>query len=370
MPPETPITRTADEPAPASTWEERRERWLRIGGRWASWWSDAAVTAGSSTAGVRAIWTIMPPYGSAKPAAELARRLGVPWVADLGDPWALDEMTIYPTAAHRAAARREMRNALRSAGAVVMSTPEAVRRVREAFPELSDRPVVAIPNGYDAADFSQRVPPPTGETFRLVHSGYLHTDLGFDQQRRAKLHRVLRGQVAGVNVLTRSHFYLVQAIERLLTAQPELGDRLEVVFAGVLSDSDRRVAERLSVARMPGYLPHLASVDLVRRADLLFLPMQKLPAGMRATIVPGKTYEYLASGRPILAAVPEGDARDLVLAAGTGLVCEPDDVDGMAAVIRDQIERGHVESIPTDVSAFEYQQLATRVADVLDEIAG
>ncbi len=34
----------------------------------------------------------------------------------------------------------------------------------------------------------------------------------------------------------------------------------------------------------------------MRSADLLFLPMQNLPPGVRATIVPGKTYEYLASG--------------------------------------------------------------------------
>jgi glycosyltransferase involved in cell wall biosynthesis len=107
----------------------------------------------------------------------------------------------------------------------------------------------------------------------------------------------------------------------------------------------------------------------MRGADLLFLPMQKLPPGMRATIVPGKTYEYLASGRPILAAVPEGDARDLVLAAGTGLVCEPDDVEGMAAIIRGQIDRGHAPTVATDVGEYEYRQLTRRVADVLDRIA-
>ena len=51
---------------------------------------------------------------------------------------------------------------------------------------------------------------------------------------------------------------------------------------------------------------------MIRAADLLLLPMHDLPNGNRARLVPCKTYEYLASGRPILAALPEGDARDLL----------------------------------------------------------
>ena len=83
------MTRTTDEPPPATVWGERRERWLRTRGAWAKWWANAAVTAGESISDVRAIWTIMPPYGSAAPSVELSRRLNVPWIADLGDPWAL-----------------------------------------------------------------------------------------------------------------------------------------------------------------------------------------------------------------------------------------------------------------------------------------
>ena len=44
--------------------------------------------------------------------------------------------------------------------------------------------------------------------------------------------------------------------------------------------------------------------ELISSADLLFLPMHELPEGTSARIVPCKTYEYLASGRPVLAAVP------------------------------------------------------------------
>ncbi len=71
----------------------------------------------------------------------------------------------------------------------------------------------------------------------------------------------------------------------------------------------------------------------MRSADLLFLPMHDLPAGRRAGLVPQKTYEYLAAGRPILAAVPDGDARDLLDASGVARLCRPADAAAMAAAV-------------------------------------
>ena len=66
--------------------------------------------------------------------------------------------------------------------------------------------------------------------------------------------------------------------------------------------------------------------------------MQTLPPGVRATIVPGKTYEYLASETPILGAVPEGDARDILEEAGNAVLVRPDDVDGIASALERRLE--------------------------------
>src|SRR5439155_1889978 len=74
-------------------------------------------------------------------------------------------------------------------------------------------------------------------------------------------------------------------------------------------------------------------------ADLLFLPMHNLERGAQACIVPGKTYEYMASGKPILAAVPMGDVRDFLIAAGNASVCDPPDVDAMKRIIREHMRR-------------------------------
>ena len=257
------------------------------------------------------IYASMSPFETGSAAARLSVKLGKPWVADLRDPWALDEMQVYPSRWHRRLDLRAMRALLSTASAVVMNTEESARLVR-AFPELSRTPVLAVPNGYDAEDFAPVQPRPPASRFRIVHTGYLHTELGRGLAAGRLARRMLGGDLSGVNILSRSHVYLLEAIDRLIAADASVAERLELHLAGILSEADVEVARRSPVVRMPGYLPHAETVALLSSADLLFLPMHDLPKGARATIVPGKTYEYLASGRPILAAVPDGDARDLL----------------------------------------------------------
>jgi glycosyltransferase involved in cell wall biosynthesis len=176
--------------------------------------------------------------------------------------------------------------------------------------------------------------------FRIIHSGYLHTDNGVELRKR-KIYRLLGGAQSGVDILTRSHTVLLDAVERWRAQRPEIDNDLEIVFAGKTSEQDRAVVNESpvrSLVRFTGYVPHQNSVELVRTADLLFLPMHNLPLGRRSRIVPGKTYEYMASGRPILAAAPDGDARDFLHQCGTAMICRPDDAVEMVRIL-DEVYR-------------------------------
>jgi glycosyltransferase involved in cell wall biosynthesis len=315
----------------------------------------------------------MAPYESAEAAATIARESKRPWVADLRDPWALDEMIVHPTILHRGRERRHMRRQLSTASALVISTREAERRVREAFPDLASKPIVTIPNGYDPADFGGAAPQRRDSAFRIVHTGYLHTELGLRHRKTARIRELLGGSVKGLDILTRSHVYLLEAIDRLIGEDPSLASTIEVHLAGVLSETDKKIAERSPVVRLLGYVPHRETVDLMRTADLLFLPMHDLPPGTRAGIVPGKTYEYIASGRPILAAVPDGDARDILEEARTAHLCRPADADAMVRILRAEIERWRAGETPPDpnpdlLRRFDYRELARQLADVFDQV--
>lgn len=362
------------EPAPSNGWRDRAERWFRLEAQWPRWWYVNAVRLGREVgADADVIHASLAPYETAGAARTLARDLGKPLVVDLEDPWALDEMMIYPSAVHRELELAEMRKTLVSAEAVVMNTPESAKRVLNRFPELRSKLVISIPNGIDSADFGGPPQECDGRTFRIVHTGSLHTDLGRRHRRLGLARRLLGGAVSEIEVLTRSHVYLLQAINALIEGRPELASKIEVHFAGILTEADLEVCRRSPVVRVHGFLPHDKTLQLMRSADLLFLPMHDLPEGGRAGIVPCKTYEYLASGRPILAAVPNGDVRDLLSEAGNAFLCRPSDVHGLRRIIAEQLERfwsGRPAPMPDPavLARFEPRKLVQQLAHVFDAV--
>src|SRR5712691_1659760 len=113
VPPATTVVRVAGPEPEQEGAGERLQRWLRIKSAWSRWWIDGAVATGVR-AGPKAdlIYAWMQPYESAAAAARLASQLRKPWVADLGDPWAFDEMIAYPSRLHRALELRKMRRLL------------------------------------------------------------------------------------------------------------------------------------------------------------------------------------------------------------------------------------------------------------------
>ncbi len=186
---------------------------------------------------------------------------------------------------------------------------------------------------------------------------------------------MLGGVTPGVDFLPRSHVVLLEALRRLGETDADLVAGVEVHLAGVLTEDDREVGEASPHARLLGYRSHEQTLALIRTADLLFLPMHDLPPGRRAGLVPGKAYEYAASGRPILAAVPDGDVRDILGGAGTARFCRPADVETMAAILRDELLR-HRAGVPdrtldrTAIAPYERRALTARLAGVLDGVAG
>jgi glycosyltransferase involved in cell wall biosynthesis len=326
--------------------------------------------------GIRVILLSMDPFDDATVAAELSRRTGIPWIADLRDPWALDEFRMYRSTLHRAVDRLRMVRVLSTAALTIANTPEAARRIK-ALRGMRQRRVIAITNGYDIEDFSGPCDGPEPGRFTIVHSGYLHTEEGLRQKRRRWAYSLLGRTARGVEVLPRSHYYLLRALERWREDKPAIVDTVRVRFVGRMSDSDMAEVHSSRVQPMCeiwGYRPHSEAVREVRAAHLLFLPMHKIQRGQRSTIVPGKVYEYMASGRPILAAVPAGDARDYLVAYGAD-VCEPTSIAEMGRILRRRYTlwtrkepwRGGNRRF---VEQFERRRIAKELASAIRDVGG
>jgi glycosyltransferase involved in cell wall biosynthesis len=372
IPPQVEVHRVAGvEPPWSGGWRRRAERWLRLEWPWQRWWEEHAIPLATKIGrDADVVYAALSPFGIAGSAVAVARALDKPLVLDLEDPWALDEMMVYETGLHRRLELRAMRRALTAADAVVMNTPEAMARVRRAFPELADLPVTSILNGFDEADFAGPVETRAEGAFRIVHTGSLHGERG----ERPLVRRLLGGEVAPVYVRSRSLLYLLDALRNLFAARPDLRGRIELHLAGRLTPGDQALFEGLDFVREHGFLSHGETIGLIRSADLLFLPMHDVPANQRVAIVPCKTYEYLGSGRPILAAVPNGDARDLLAAAGTAQLVRPTDVAGLAAAVEEAVARYDRNEEPVAsadlLKRVERQHLTDQVARVVDGLIG
>ena len=87
-----------------------------------------------------------------------------------------------------------------------------------------------------------------------------------------------------------------------------------------------------------GYLPQRAALAALGgcHAVIVVLPESSVPLGW----VPQKLYVYLRLGRPILAVVPPGEARDLIAGAGgPHLIVDPRDVGQAGARVAEWLRR-------------------------------
>lgn len=105
-----------------------------------------------------------------------------------------------------------------------------------------------------------------------------------------------------------------------------VGDGLEK--AGLESDVNAR---GLTNVRFLGRVTPEQIRAIYGVADALLVHLS--PGFFASLSVPGKTYAYLASGKPILMAM-DGSAASLVEASGAGVVCHPGDAPSMADAVR------------------------------------
>lgn len=371
VPADVRTLRAAGPPPATSGNRHRLARWTGTWSPFHRWWQEEATRVGhEAVADVDVVYTMMSPFSTAAAAAAVARAGGKPWVADLQDPWALDEWTVYPTALHRRLDTRRMRRDLRSAAAIVTTAREPAELLEAGFPDLAASRIVTIPWGWDRDDFGGEVPPRSDDAFRVVYAGYTHLERGRTHRARRPLRRMLGGAVKGLDILPRSHLYLMDAIDRVGHLDPELARRTELHIAGPAPVGDYALGGGARVHSY-GYLPHDEAVALMRSADVLFLPMHDLPRGTRTRTVPGKTYEYLASGRPILAALPDGDARDLLAGAANVWLCRPTEVEAMAGALMEIANApGPAPGRAELAERFEWRELSRQLASVFDEILG
>jgi glycosyltransferase involved in cell wall biosynthesis len=310
-------------------------------------WNLTAIPAAIRIArreGIDAVITTSPPGSVHFVGAAVQRATGARWLADLRDPLVAHQHRRSDTTAARARQATNERLAR-----LVARRADAISSVSDAIAEemqgLGARGIVrTIANGCDFDDFAGLEYRPASR-FRITHAG------SFFGKRDPR------------PFLQALHDSGVDAVAR---------------FVGDFRQSDLEWAETLDLGdrlELVPYAPYADSLRLQRDSEALLLLIPDAD-GRGKGVLSGKVFEYLAAGRPILAVVPpDGAAAELIRETDAGVVVASDDVEGVAAALRELHARfadGGLPSVelPEDVrDRLSRRARVEETADLLRELA-
>ena len=264
------------------------------------------------------------------------------WLADFRDGWLFEPLREpFPTSLQRRLDAALERRVVSSAEAVVAATQPIAGDFRRRY----GVDAVTVTNGYDPRLDAEAEPvtlPSLPEDRRLiVHTGSLRLAHGRRDPRP-----------------------LLEALRRTKD-EAHVASLFLFVHAGPTTPDDEPLLAVLSeagVLRTLGVVPRALAIALQRRAAVLVLLTSD-----EVSHSTGKLYEYLAAGRPILALADGNEAARIVSETGSGVTVPPDDVDAIAAALRDaatgELERGYA---PHGVERYAYPAPAEAMAEAVE----
>ncbi len=291
---------------------------------------------------IDAILTSSPPQTTHLIGRRLAKKTGIPWIADFRDPWTqiYYNAELPRTRLARRLDERLERRCIEQANRVVVVNDY----VRDSL-SLGDKHVDIITNGFEESDFSDDVEP-ISDRFALVYVGNLIASLGETET----LFRVL-GEMA---------------------RDPSFREALRLQFVGRVHDRAREELAKhglLDCAEFSGFVPHAEAVRQLRRATVaLFIG----PGDILGT----KIFEYIATGRPLLPlASPDGDVDRLLASCGRERTVAHNDAAGIRERLGTLYEQWRTDALPTrapmdGVTHLTRRALTGRLAEVLDAAVG
>jgi glycosyltransferase involved in cell wall biosynthesis len=132
-----------------------------------------------------------------------------------------------------------------------------------------------------------------------------------------------------------------QALHNLIKNDKITPDMLEVVCAGMVSPEHLALIGKLNLEPIVthiGYVSHKESVALIQSSDALLLLIEsekgKAASKSFAGSLPAKIFEYLNTGKPILAIIPHGFEYELLQKSNLGFFADPNDPTSVETAIQ------------------------------------
>jgi hypothetical protein len=288
-----------------------------------------------------AIITTSPPVSCHLVGAKLQAEFGAPWIADFRDYW-----TIHPIEDSYSSPR--MIDRARQLLERIKTQATAITAVNDMIGDHVGAGQV-IHNGYLAEYGEQWRQPPCPDTYTLGMVGHFH---GQEEPRQV--------------------IELLQALQR---AHPEVSKRTRLLQVGLVDEPWLRgVFERAGVAVelvCAGFKSRRETVATLAAAHVLLL---RTSSADTSAFMPGRTFELIASGRPMVVFARADGAIVKLLSEWPYARCFEDaDAEGAASVVAEQFrlfESGQYAFEPVSQFArrFSSTSMVQRFAAVLDGV--
>jgi glycosyltransferase involved in cell wall biosynthesis len=268
------------------------------------------------------------------------------WIADFRDPWTMidfyDKLRLTRLADkwHHSLEQK----VLSAADRIVTISPSCAADLAT----IAKRKIDIIYNGYDPEDFSKSLDTPLASGFQLSHVGSMNSD--------------------------RNPLLLWQALANIKEKYGEsFGNALSLLLIG---NVDAAVLNAIDKHGLTPQLTHVhklnhdEAIKKMRKSQVLILPINNIP--QQNGILPGKMYEYMGAGRPIIAfGLQESDAAHILSETGTGKLFSYEDASGLQsyleglyqAYLKDglSVTSNDYRKYGRDVLAADYYSLMTKV---------
>lgn len=307
-----------------------------------------------------AVAVFMMPSSAGLAGVLLKKLTGLPLVLSLDDsPTCSDMNPYFPTRLHYRMTRWLEDLYVRSADAIIYVSERNLRRVRARQPEEQHDTfhLIRLSARRIEEEAAEQEPQPANQgegeeakepdLFRIVYTGgtggwYQFQDGKLSPSLLERLYQRWQGlghyQHAALDHRSHGPVFIGEAVKRVLRRHPEWEGRLRVEVYGnrypeaieqhVLADRDLT-----EIVRLHDTIPHQEALRRIREADLLFMALPDREDGSPGGRISLKTYEYLATDRPILAALPPGENRTYLQGKPGVHLTDPKDDAAMEEVV-------------------------------------